>query len=195
MGGEENETKERLTEATVALLENAPGRRMQITNLNKALFYLDLAALRDTGRPLTDNVYVAMNQGPVMDGYRENLIAGLSEAKLVRQDDNGMGKPVVLIGAVDSYRFMDDHLRGLAAKISVVVAAASAGDISDHSHKNPGWQIAFERGAKRGGAPAPINMFVAMQQIAQKDPWLREPADEQLQALLSAVDDQPGEPW
>lgn len=195
MNEEEKEAQDRLIEATAALLENAPGRRMQITNLNKALFYLDLAALRDTGHTITKNVYVALPQGPVMNGYKEQLVRSLSTLGVLRQDDDGMGKPVVLRREVESYHYMDDHLRGLAATVAATIARRTAAAVSKISHENPGWRIAFARGQGKGAAPAPINLRVALQQISGDDDWLDQPADEELQSIFAGIDGEAGEPW
>ncbi|TKC98313.1 Panacea domain-containing protein [Polyangium fumosum] len=193
---QDKQAQERLIEAAVALLEGAPGRRMQITNLNKALFYLDLVALRDTGKTITDNVYLAMDNGPVMHGYREKLVGALEKLALAHQDDEGLGKPVVLTGQLESYHFLDDHWRKKAEQVASIVAGVSAAKISQSSHSNLGWKIADARRTKGGKktAPPPINMFIAMQSICGKDPWLTEPADDAFNAALEA-DGSDGEPW
>jgi uncharacterized phage-associated protein len=191
---EQNERLERLIEATVALLENAPGRRMQVTNLNKALFYLDLLSLRDKGRTVTDNVYVALEQGPVMNGY-QNELETLSRIGLLRQDDNGMDKPVVLQCGRDTYRYMDDYLRATAAEVSRRIAAKSATDVSKFSHKNPGWISAYGRGKPNSRGAMPINMRVAMQQVVDDDPWLTSPPDEEVSRCIGAAEPESGEPW
>lgn len=181
------QTQERLIEAAVALLDGAPGRRMQITNLNKALFYLDLVALRDTGKTITDNVYLAFERGPVMDGYKEKLIGALEKAGLARQDIDGMSEPVVLTGSLPSYHYMDDYLREKAGEVARKVASVTAGRISIESHKNWGWKFADARQKKNGsGTPQRINMFIAMQQLCDKDPWLAEPPDEEVNAAFAA---------
>lgn len=178
------EKMERLIEATVALLESAPSQRLQVTNLNKALFYLDLVALRDTGETLTRCRYVALEQGPVVDGYRDKLIPALVKKGLAHQDEVGKEKPVVLTRAIDSYRFMDDHLRAAAAQVAGYVAGKSAAGISRTSHGNPGWQIAYEHGSGINASPKPINMLVAMQQIMDTDPWMAAPPDEECEAAF-----------
>ena len=195
MDAEEKEAQDRLIEATVALLENAPGRRMQITNLNKSLFFLDLAALRDTGTALTRNVYLALKQGPIMHGYKDRLIRDLSSIGLLRQDNTGLGKPVVLKASRQSYRYMDDHMRWIAMRVADTIAGETASHVSKLSHKNPGWRIAWERGAKQGKSPAPINMLIAMQQIAGRDPWLDQPADAELNAVLREAEAGAGFAW
>jgi hypothetical protein len=191
---EQKERQQRLVEATVALLEAAPGHRMQITNLNKALFYLDLAALRDVGHTVTAEKYVALKQGPVLDGYKDTLIPMLEHLGLAGQDDVGLGKPVVLKGQLGSFYHMDDYLRVLAAKVASFVASHRATDISDLSHENPGWIVAAERGINSGRAAATINMRVAMQQIIDRDPWLNEHEDAEFLAAINA-DSHAGVPW
>src|SRR5262245_21678262 len=127
MDAEEKDARDRLIEATVALLASAPGRRMQVTNINKGLFYLDLAALRDTGQTITKNVYLALKQGPIMHRYQDLLVKDLSAAGLLRQDTTGMGKPLVLSKySRRSYRYMDDHLRSVAMLVAVTVAGQTA---------------------------------------------------------------------
>ena len=59
-----NEKSERLIEAAAAILNAAPDRRLNAVVLNKALFYLDLASLRDRGETVTHNSYIALEKGP-----------------------------------------------------------------------------------------------------------------------------------
>jgi uncharacterized phage-associated protein len=175
---DKGERLDRALEAAVALLEGAPSKRLQVTNLNKGLFYLDLVALRDTGDTLTGAPYVALKQGPVLDQYKVDLIPSLMAAGFARQDDQGMEKPVVLLKPCESYHYMDDYLRSMAAAIARHVASKTAASISEFSHQNPGWIAAFEDGQGINVSPRRINMMLAMQQILDRDPWLDEPADE-----------------
>jgi uncharacterized phage-associated protein len=177
---DKGEKLDRALEAAAALLEGAPSNRLQVTNLNKALFYLDLVALRDTGRTLTGCTYVALNQGPVLDGYKDDLIPALEASGIARQDDHGMEKPIVLIKHVESFQYMDDSLRSAAATIAQHVASKTAASISEISHKNPGWIAAFEDGQGIGELPQRINMVLALDQVLSRDPWLDEPADEEV---------------
>ena len=183
----------RLAEATAALLEGAPGHRLQITNLNKALFYLDLVALRDTGQTITGAEYVALPQGPAVDGYKKELIPALDHMGVAEQDNDGMGKPVVLKMAPKSYHFLDDHLRARAQEVAAFVARKTAAQISDLSHDNPGWKIAFDKGQGQQKKAERINMLVAMQQIVEHDPWLDETPDATLRESFAHVQYQTGE--
>lgn len=195
---DDKQAQERLIEAAVALLEGAPGRRMQITNLNKALFYLDLVALRDTGATITGNTYLALPRGPAMHGYKENLVGELERRHLARQDNNGYDMPVVLTGAIDSYHHLDDYWRQRAAQLAGRVAGMTAAQISQHSHDhNPGWQIAHakQNNSKKKTAPQPINMVIALQELGDRDPWLGEAPSEDLLRLANNIDALEGEPW
>lgn len=186
------EKLDRLAEAVAALLEGAPGHRLNTTNLNKALFYLDLVALRDTGAMITRASYVAFRQGPVVDDYKRTLLPALENMGIAQQDKVGMDKPVVLKTAPTSYHYLDDHLRARAADVAAFVARKTASQISHLSHENPGWKIAWERGQKQEKSAVPINMYIAMQQVADRDPWLDEPADEAMKEAFAAADHQTG---
>jgi uncharacterized phage-associated protein len=178
------EKKARVFEAIAALLDGAPGRRMQITNLNKALFYMDLAALRDTGATITDAVYLALDNGPVLNNYKQ-IVQDLTEEKIAHQDVDGLEKPVVLDQPLNTYHYLDDHGRALAVRIANFIAQQSAREVSKLSHSNPGWLVAFNKGRARNLAPAPIDMFLALQQLGDDDPWLNEPPDEAFQKAIS----------
>lgn len=60
---------------------------MQITNLNKALFYFDLVCLRDEGAAYTGSTFVALEHGPVVDRYRSVLVEGLAKTGRVEVDE------------------------------------------------------------------------------------------------------------
>lgn len=183
---DKGEKLDRAIEATGALLQSAPSRRLQVTNLNKGLFYLDLVALRDCGATLTRCTYVALKQGPVLHNYKDDLIPALKASGIALQDDKGMEKPVVLLKEIESFVFMDDGLRTAAATIARHVGSRSAAEISEFSHLNPGWISAYAEGQEIGNPPQRINMTLALQQIIDADPWLDEPADEEVLRAFAA---------
>lgn len=76
---EPNEKSRRLIEAACAVLHAAPDRSLNAVVLNKALFYLDLASLRDRGETITHNSYIALQNGPVVAKYPQRLIKPLEE--------------------------------------------------------------------------------------------------------------------
>lgn len=140
--------RERLIDAVVAVL-TAAGGELQIVNLNKALFYFDLVALRDTGRTYTGANYVALKNGPAVDGV---LVDELVKRGIVDQIEE---RVVLRKGA--PLRHLD----------RAVAAGTWASGTSD---RNPGWAA-----ARRVGDGARINLVLAMQQIVDDDPWVDAP--------------------
>ncbi|WP_187345985.1 type II toxin-antitoxin system antitoxin SocA domain-containing protein [Sorangium cellulosum] len=191
------EKRDRLLEAAMAILQSVPGGRMKIVNLNKALFYLDLVALQRTGETVTGNAYIALHQGPVVAKYPQRLLKPLESSGLAQQETNGREKPVVLRRPIGSFRYMDVGLQRLAAAVAKRIGPDTAASVSDLSHENPGWQLAYEMGQKHGAPPVPINMLIALQQLADDDPWLGQGIDddEELRALIDTVDAHASEPW
>lgn len=61
------------------------------------------------------------------------------------------------------------------------VSGKRAVDISEISHQNVAWQTAI-----RKGNGTPINMVLALDQVAADDPWLDEPVTEQERATIDA---------
>lgn len=184
----DDDKRQRLIDAAKALLANVPKRELPIVVLNKALFYLDLACLRDVGEALTQNTFVALPLGPVVAKYDKRLVATLVNAGVASQRAEGLSKPLRLLDTVDTPRFQSeiDKLVVTIAKWSSTLSASAASDIS---HANPGWLLARAEGGHK--QPKPINMYIAMQQILDDDPWLSEPISD----TLIAQADLPGIPW
>lgn len=167
-----DEDERRQIEAAMALLQSSPDLRLQITNLNKALFYLDLIALRDHGRTVSGARYLAYKAGPVIEDYKGLIKKLEAEGLAVQEDDGGMSKPVRVVRALEARDFycLNEAERRLAARVAVGAAARSATGLSDHSHRNVGWQQARVRGESQ-----PVNLRLALQQMMADDPWLDEP--------------------
>lgn len=179
----------RIIDAAVALLAAAPGHRMSLVQLNKALFYLDLASLRDEGETLTRSAYVALNQGPVLAKYKKRLVGELERQGLARQESgSGLAKPVCLEEhAIDAKPLSEKH-RELAEKVARWASRRTAGDLSELSHQNIGWQLAHAEGQGASKPPRPIDLSIAMQQLVDEDPWLDEPLDSEMLETVSRVD-------
>jgi hypothetical protein len=79
------EKMERLVEAAAAVLNAAPSHRLNTVVLNKVLFYLDLASLRDRATTVTGNTFVGIQQGPVVAKYPQRLIAQLEKRGIAKQ--------------------------------------------------------------------------------------------------------------
>ena len=170
----------KLMEATMAVLQATPDRQLNIVVLNKALFYLDLYALRDLGETITGQDYVALPQGPVVDGYRSAIIRPLTDAGLAEQIQVAKAKPVKVVKQLARW----DHLSGTELSIAQQVGASftplTSTAVSRFSHENPGWRLAH-RSYVPGGPFPRINMRLALQQLCddddEDDAWLEQPLD------------------
>jgi hypothetical protein len=191
---EPSEKNARLIEAASAILNCAPDRRLNAVVLNKALFYLDLASLRDRASTATANSYIAIQQGPVVAKYPQRLIQALEAQGIARQLSEWNGsKPIVLEKCPEQFIFLDSDALALIAKVTGYFSDLTSRAASEYSHDNPGWQSAWNS-YRRTGRPAPINLRVAMQQIIEDDPWMETPLIDE-DELLAAADADSGEDW
>jgi hypothetical protein len=176
------EKSDRLIEAAMAILQATPQKKLNIVQLNKALFYLDLYSLRDTGKTITQNTYVALPLGPVVADYPKHLVKELEKRELAVQTNEGDSKPVHVRAEIVDFQYLNDDARQLADEIGREIAKKTSSALSEFSHENVGWRLARE-----DGKPKPIDMRVALQQLADEDPWLSEAPDAGLHdKLLSA---------
>ena len=172
--------RDRLIEAAMAILE-AAGGPLNIVVLNKALFYLDLYALRDHGQTVTGQAYVALPMGPVVAKYDKRLVGELEKRGLAEQFALGKAKPVQVTTPLGSFPHLSADEVALAREIGTVAADATSWGVSEFSHDNAGWRIAFEGGL--GGPnkrPKLVDMNIALQQLVEEDddPWMSEPVGE-----------------
>jgi len=186
-----NEKSERLIEAASAILNAAPDHRLNAVVLNKALFYLDLAALRDRGETVTQNSYIALQNGPVVAHYEKRLIRPLESRGIAKQINEWDGsEPILLESCPEHFQYVDADALILAAAVTSFFATATSRQASDYSHENPGWEIAWNE-FRRTGKPVPIDLRIALQQIIEDDPWMQLPLMDD-EALLAAAE---GEEW
>lgn len=191
---ESNEKSRRLIEAASAVLHAAPDRSLNAVVLNKALFYLDLASLRDRGETITHNTYIALQNGPVVAKYPQRLIKPLEEQGIAQQISRWDGsKPIVLESCLQHFEFLDADALITVADVTAFFADATSRVASEFSHKNPGWQLAWDQ-YQREAKPAAVNMRIAMQQIVEADPWMQIPlaGDDE---VLAAADAAAGDDW
>jgi hypothetical protein len=166
-GQRRDEQSQRIQEAAMAILQASPGQELNITLLNKALFYLDLAMLRDAGETLTHASYLALDQGPLVAKYPSRLVRKLEEAGLASQGDDGVNKPVKVSRPLRQFKYLNADARKAATLVAHYFAAMTASKASKYSHDNPGWIAAYEAGYKRGTTPKLINLDLALQQLAE----------------------------
>ena len=140
--------------------------------LNKALFYLDLAHLRDTGAVFTTTAYIALPLGPVVARYETKLIRPLEKAGIAVQGEDGFARPVRFTASETiETPSATDYIADLASKVANWAGELTSTKVSDFSHENLGWKFARN---KHDGRPSSINMTIAMQQVLDADPWLEE---------------------
>lgn len=189
-----HQKSQRLIEAASAVLHAAPDRSLNVVVLNKVLFYLDLAALRDRGDTITHNSYIAIQNGPVVAKYQQRLIKPLEERGIARQISQWNGaKPITLETCPTHFEFLDSDAMLTIADVTNFFADATSNLSSEFSHRNPGWQLAWNQ-YQRDGKPVAVNMRIAMQQIVESDPWMQIPlpGDDE---IFSAADDALGDDW
>ena len=188
---------ERLIEAASAVLNAAPEHRLNTVVLNKTLFYLDLASLRDRAETITGNTYIAIQQGPVVAKYPQRLIEQLEARGIARQISEWDGsKPVLLESCPRHFQYLDSDTLILLSAVTTYFAERTSRLASEYSHENPGWRLAWNS-FLRTGKPCPINMRVALQQIVDLDlPHLgvhHAPFDQFAQGGEDAVTDAGGD--
>lgn len=184
----------RLIEVASAVLHAAPGHSLNAVVLNKVLFYIDLATLRDRGETLTQNPYVALQNGPVIAKYQNRLIDRLNELGIARQISQWDGsKPIVLEVFPTQFQFLNSEDMIKVSDVTSFFADSTSRIASEFSHRNPGWQLAWNQ-YQRDGKPVAVNMRIALQQIIEADPWMLRPISDGNQ-MLSNADAAIGEDW
>lgn len=189
-----DEKRARLIEAAAALLEAAHNRRLNTVSLNKALFYLDLASLRDCGDTFTKASYVALHYGPVVAKYPARLLKPLEADDIAVQSEEGLANPVTLV-KLPEFTLITPKVKEIARSVSRWCSGRSSSELSKYSHENPGWVIAFDNQRHEGRAKQIIDMNIAMQQIVDSDPWTSEPFSDASRVACEAADNYRGQPW
>ena len=175
------ERKEKLREAVAEILSSVEGRTLNIVVLNKALFYLDLIALRDFGKTVTDNTYIALKLGPVIAKYDKRIIEDLAKIGVIKQTEEENGaKPITLLKKTNS-----DHLTQAEIDLAHNIGKSFAENITSSeasffSHDNEGWKLAFAIGLGAGKPAHFIDMGIALQQVIDDDPWMNEPVEAEI---------------
>ena len=175
-----------VVEAAAMLLE-AAGGRLPVTSLMKALFYFDLRCLRDAGELPTGQTFLALPAGPVVARYQKRVVGELESRGLALQDAEDDGsKPVCLIRSLRSEDTIE-RFGPSAREIGRWARHRTPKELSDFSHQNVGWKIAWDAGLGSERPARPISMRIAMQQLLDVDPWLDEPPNgEEVAAFLGA---------
>jgi len=153
------------------------------TKLAKVLFYSDFDTYRDLGESLTGATYIHMPFGPFPEQL-EATETRLEAAGLIRLDyekDSYEEKRIVLIGDAPGPEGFEPWQVELVNGWIRRIQAATAKEISDLSHKHPGWLIAARTGDEIPYATAllPQERPSAQQAreaeaIARERGWLRD---------------------
>lgn len=182
-----------LMEAAALLIRAAPKHTLLTVNLNKALFYFDLHVLLETGKTATGATFVALQNGPVVESYQNRLVGGLERLGIAMQDDDDPNyKPVILTHDLTTLQF-SGQVQAIAFKVGEWASSKSARQLIDYSHSNAGWLVAW--GKEGEGLGRAINMRVAMQQLAEDDPWLGEALTDEERAAFAGADDGEAIEW
>jgi hypothetical protein len=123
-------------------------KRFGRTKLAKVLFYSDFAIYRDQREPLTGATYIHLPFGP-FPRELEAAETRLETAGLITLDyekDSYEEKRIVLIGTAPDLGSFEPWQIQLIDSWIHRVQAATAKQISDLSHKHPGWLIAPRNG-------------------------------------------------
>ena len=144
--------------------------------LNKILYFADFMAYRELGQPITGATYFKLQEGPAP---REFLLARrelVDEGRLViehRPYLNGVQKRPVVAGPGPPHnQFRDDELQ-IVSSIVDYFRGMSARDVSDISHREPGWMLAEDR-----------------EDIPYESAWLsQDPVDQSDEALARQMAD------
>ena len=188
--------EECLCEATMVILQSVPTETLNIVQVNKALFYSDLYALREFGSTITGSIYLGLPQGPVVASYESRLVGGLQTRGWAIQLVDGESKPLRVTRQQTKFPELDENHIKILKSIAKQVDTYTSTGISEVSHRNRAWEKAYSRGLKAGKPAVKLNMMLALQQLPlDDDEWLSAPATAEELAVYAAADDEAGEPW
>ncbi len=148
------------------------------------------------GKPVTGATYIALPAGPVVAKYDRRIVQALEDAGLAQQDeaDDGVTKPVCLLQEPTRHHLTEAQL-ALADRIGRWARKTSARALSEYSHKNIGWQIAWDAGLGQSHPAQKVDLRIAMQQVMAQDPWLEEEASGDAETAFAHADAEPGAAW
>lgn len=116
--------------------------------LNKILYFADFMAYRELGKPITGATYFKLQEGPAPREFLAARRALVREGRLEidhRPYFQGVQKRPVVVGAGPQRTlFAESELRIVASIVSYF-HGKSARDVSDISHREPGWILAEDR--------------------------------------------------
>ncbi len=151
--GEPMETTNRkLTNAVLFLLRGCGVTRPGVTTLLKMLFYADYWHYREHLRPITGAQYLAMERGPVLDGYKQ-LFGDMQDANLIAIEEvpiEGKPDPKQEFHAKaewDEDIFTSSEVATLE-RVVEQCAHLTGRDLSERTHHEPAWILAWDKAPK-----------------------------------------------
>ena len=114
-----------------------------VTKMNKLLFYTDFLTYRQRGSGMTGLEYRAIKHGPVPDGYGE--IYSKAEGVEMEEYIYPNGTSGILLSAIDSpdMEIFSELEKEILHEVCERFRTFSAGEISEYSHRECGWQECF----------------------------------------------------
>lgn len=116
--------------------------------LNKILYYADFMAYRELGKPITGATYFKLQEGPAPREFLSMRRELVSEGRLAiehRPYFQGVQKRPIVVGAGAQRRLFADDEMQIVTSIVNYFHGKSARDVSDISHREPGWILAEDR--------------------------------------------------
>ena len=116
--------------------------------LNKILYFADFMAYRELGRPITGATYFKLQEGPaprqLLAARRELVEEGRLTIEHRPYFQGVQKRPIVTGLGPQRHLFLDEELQ-IVESIVDYVLGKSARDVSDISHREPGWMLAEDR--------------------------------------------------
>ncbi len=116
--------------------------------LNKILYFADFMAYRELGKPITGATYFKLAEGPAPRRLLAARRALVEEGRLAiehRPYFQGVQKRPTVVGPGSQRELFSDDELHIVTAIVEYFRGKSARDVSDISHREPGWILAEER--------------------------------------------------
>lgn len=154
-------SKQKFANAVLFLLRACASEQPSLTSLLKMLFYVDFEHYRMHLRPVTGVRYVALERGPVVDGYKEKFSRlehdGVVRQRLASVQGRRQKKQVYhACREPDLSVFVDTEIRVMKA-VAQRCGASTGTELSDRTHLEGPWQFVWD--SRSPGRPIPYVAF------------------------------------
>jgi hypothetical protein len=132
----------------------------------------------------------------VVAKYPERLVGALEKSGLAIQADEDDGsKPVSLTKEPPPPKYLSGPQLEILEQTGRWAKEKGATWLSEFSHRNVGWEVAYANGLQSGRPAQAIDLHLAMQQLAEDDAWLSAELTDEEHRTFSSVDDEAGTDW